>query len=74
MPKLPTLSGQDVARILESFGWRMARQRGSHIIMTKDGHVASLAIPNHKTVAKGTLRSLLRYADLTVEQFVMRFE
>jgi hypothetical protein len=31
-------------------------------------------IPNHKMVAKGTLRSLLRYAGLTVEQFVARFE
>jgi predicted RNA binding protein YcfA (HicA-like mRNA interferase family) len=74
MPKLPTLSGLDVSRILESFGWRVARQKGSHIIMTKDGHIASLAIPNHKTVAKGTLRSLLRHADLTIEQFITRFE
>jgi predicted RNA binding protein YcfA (HicA-like mRNA interferase family) len=74
MPKLPTLSGQDVARILESFGWSVARQRGSHIIMTKEGHMASLSIPNHQMVAKGTLRSLLRYAGLTVEQFVARFE
>jgi predicted RNA binding protein YcfA (HicA-like mRNA interferase family) len=74
MPKLPNLSGPDVARIFESFGWRVARQRGSHIIMTKEGYMASLAIPNHKTVAEGTLRSLLRYAGLTVEQFVMSFE
>jgi hypothetical protein len=42
--------------------------------MTKEGHMASLSIPNHQMVAKGTLRSLLRYAGLTVEQFVARFE
>lgn len=70
MAGLPALSGQEVVRAFESFGWRVARQRGSHIIMTKAGESITLSIPNHKEVAKGTLRSLLRSASLTAAEFV----
>jgi len=51
-------------------GWEVARQRGSHIIMAKTGNIATLVVPDHKEIAKGTLRSLIRDAGLTVEEFV----
>ncbi|HKQ53603.1 MAG TPA: type II toxin-antitoxin system HicA family toxin [Pyrinomonadaceae bacterium] len=70
MASLPALSGNEVVRVFESFGWRVARQRGSHIIMIKEGEIITLSIPNHKEVAKGTLRSLIRSANLTVDEFV----
>jgi len=70
MASLPALSGTEVVRVLKSFGWNVARQRGSHIIMTKAGEIVTLSIPNHKEVAKGTLRSLIRSANLTVDEFV----
>jgi predicted RNA binding protein YcfA (HicA-like mRNA interferase family) len=70
MASLPVLSGQEVVRVFESFGWSVARQRSSHIIMTKEGEVVTLSIPNHKEVARGTLRSLIRFANLTVAEFV----
>ena len=38
--------------------------------MTKDGALVTLSVPNHREVAKGTLRSLIRTAGLTVEEFV----
>jgi predicted RNA binding protein YcfA (HicA-like mRNA interferase family) len=44
-------------------------QSGSHIIMTKSGETITLSIPDHKEVAKGTLRSLIRAANLTVDEF-----
>jgi predicted RNA binding protein YcfA (HicA-like mRNA interferase family) len=66
----PVLSGQEVVRVFESFGWSIARQKSSHIIMTKEGEVATLSIPNHKEVARGTTRSLIRSANLTVDEFV----
>ena len=47
----------------------MARQRSSHIVMTKEGEMATLSVPHHKEVAKGTLRSLIRSAGLTVDEF-----
>jgi predicted RNA binding protein YcfA (HicA-like mRNA interferase family) len=70
MPSLPILTGQDLVRVFGSFGWRVARQRGSHIIMTKDNENVTLSIPNHREVARGTLRSLIRAANLTVDEFV----
>ncbi len=70
MPSLPVLSGKEVVRVFESFGWSVARQRGSHIIMTKEGEIVTLSVPDHKEVAKGTLRSLIRSANLTADEFV----
>ena len=44
MPLLPALRGREVAAVFESLGWSIARQQGSHIIMTKKGSIATLAI------------------------------
>ncbi len=68
--KLPVLSGRDVVRAFAVAGWETARQRGSHIILVKPGSIATLSVPDHREVAKGTLRSLIRDAGLTVEEFV----
>lgn len=70
MSHLPVLSGRRVVKVFKSFGWQVARQRGSHIILIKPGHIATLSVPDHSEVARGTLRALIRLADLTVEQFV----
>ncbi len=67
---LPVLSGREVVRVFESFGWEVARQRGSHIILVKEGELATLSVPDHQEVAKGTLRSLIRTSGLTVSEFV----
>jgi predicted RNA binding protein YcfA (HicA-like mRNA interferase family) len=67
---LPILSGRDVVRVFASLGWRVARQSGSHIIMIKEGEIASLSVPDHKEVARGTLRQLIRAANLSVDEFV----
>ena len=72
MPSLPVLSGRELVRIFESFGWSVARQRGSHIVMTKTGEVVTLSIPSHREVARGTLRSLIRSANLTVDEFLRK--
>ena len=69
MPALPVLSGRKVVRAFQKLGWQIARQRGSHIILVKDGEIASLSVPDHKEVARGTLRSLIRTAGITVEEF-----
>ena len=70
MPPLPTLSGRKTVRVFESLGWEVARQRGSHIVLVKEGSSATLSVPDHRTVAKGTLRALIRDADLTLSEFV----
>ena len=70
MDSLPVLSGQEAVRVFQGFGWSVARQKSSHVIMTKEGEPATLSIPNHKEVARGTLRSLIRSANLTIDEFV----
>jgi predicted RNA binding protein YcfA (HicA-like mRNA interferase family) len=67
---LPVMSGREVVRVFESLGWEAVRQTGSHIIMTKDEELVTLSVPDHREVAKGTLRSLIRNAGLTVEEFI----
>jgi predicted RNA binding protein YcfA (HicA-like mRNA interferase family) len=69
MPQVPVMSGREVVRVFEKHGWEVARQRGSHIIMVRTGQNVTLSIPDHKEVAKGTLRSLIRAAGLTVQEF-----
>ena len=69
MPSLPVLNGNEVVKAFQRVGWELARQRGSHIIMVQEGFSASLSVPNHRPVARGTLRSLIRDAGLSVEEF-----
>ena len=71
-PSLPILSGREVVRAFESLGWQVARQSGSHIIMVKESEMTTLSIPDHREVAKGTLRSLIRAAGITVSEFIAR--
>ncbi len=59
---LPVLSGREVVRAFQQFGWQVARQKASHIILIKPGHIATLSVPDHNEV--------IRDADLTVQEFV----
>ena len=70
MPPLPVVSGREVVRALEGLGWVVARQRGSHVVMTKLGSTTTLSIPDHRELDRGTLRSLIRAAGITVEEFI----
>ena len=70
MPAVPLLKPRAVIKTFERLGWEVARQRGSHIILTKEGHIATLSVPNHPEVARGTLRGLIAKAGITVEEFL----
>jgi predicted RNA binding protein YcfA (HicA-like mRNA interferase family) len=70
MAALPVVSGRDAVKAFQRLGWTVARQSVSHIIMVHPDHNASLSIPDHREVAKGTPRSLIRHANLTVDEFV----
>ncbi|MFZ5494936.1 MAG: type II toxin-antitoxin system HicA family toxin [Verrucomicrobiota bacterium] len=70
MPQVPKLSGRGVVKVFGRDGWALARQKGSHMILVKDGHWATLSVPDHREVAPGTLRSLIRASGLTVDEFV----
>ncbi|MGR3176323.1 MAG: type II toxin-antitoxin system HicA family toxin [Candidatus Scalindua sp.] len=50
-------------------GWSVARQKGSHVMMTKPKYQWTLSIPQHNEIGLGLLRKLIRQADLTIEDF-----
>lgn len=58
-------------RAFERAGFALVRISGSHHIMKRDGHPFLLSVPVHGSdpVKRGTLRSLIRDAGLTVEEF-----
>jgi predicted RNA binding protein YcfA (HicA-like mRNA interferase family) len=70
MAVVPVLSGREVVKAFAHDGWQIARQRGSHIILIKSGGMVTLSVPDHREVAKGTLRSLIRFSGLIVDEFV----
>jgi len=70
MPALPVISGREAHRAFERAGWQFDRQRGSHMILIKPGSFATLSVPDHREIARGTLRSLIRASGMTVEEFI----
>ena len=70
MKKIPLLSGQEVVKIFKRLGWEVVRHRGSHIILVKEGSIATLSVPNHHEVARGTLRPLIARVGLSVDEFL----
>lgn len=70
MKQLPRISGQECIKALIKAGFYFKRQHGSHIILRKDNPFGQLIVPNHKELDKGTLRAIIRQADLSVEEFI----
>jgi predicted RNA binding protein YcfA (HicA-like mRNA interferase family) len=67
--KLPVVSARKLVAALARFGYEVDHQTGSHLILRQDfPPYRRLTVPRHKEIAKGTLRSILRNAGLTVEQ------
>ena len=71
MAKLPVVSGRETVRTLGRVGYRLDRQRGSHLILRhEDPPHRRLTVPDHRELAKGTLRAIIREAGLTVDAFI----
>ena len=66
MPRLPQVSGPDLVKLLLSLGYQVIRQRGSHIRLRKVSDLGehNITVPNHDTVAKGTLNDILTRVSL----------
>ena len=70
MGDLPVVSGRSVVKALGKLGYEFDRQRGSHMVLRQKAPPHRRAVvPDHKEVAKGTLRSIIREAGLTVDEF-----
>jgi predicted RNA binding protein YcfA (HicA-like mRNA interferase family) len=70
MGTLANISGKEAAKAFARAGWIAVGQVGSHLVMSKAGSRANLSIPQHKELATGTLRSLIRASGLTVDEFL----
>jgi len=68
MPSLPRVSGAEVVRALERLGFRVTRQRGSHIVMRRGA--AGCVVPNHRELKTGTLAGVIKQAGIAVAEFL----
>ncbi len=61
MPRLPQVSGSDLVKLLQSLGYEVVRQRGSHIRLKKMTALGehAITVPAHKVIAKGTLSDII---------------
>jgi predicted RNA binding protein YcfA (HicA-like mRNA interferase family) len=70
MKKLPRISGRECVKTLEKLGFHFKRQEGSHIILRKDDPFAQIVVPDHKELDRGTLRAIIRHANISVDEFI----
>ncbi len=67
--RLRLCSGAEAVKKFKRTGWTINRQVGSHIMMVKPDYPYTLSIPQHKELGIGLLKSLIRQANLSVEEF-----
>ncbi len=66
---LKLCSGSEAVKKFQRAGWKVNRQKGSHIMMTKEDYEYTLSIPLHAELGPGILRKLIRQANLSIEAF-----
>jgi predicted RNA binding protein YcfA (HicA-like mRNA interferase family) len=68
MRRLPVLSGWELVRALEKAGFEVDRQKGSHIVLRQvSAPHRRVTVPDHREVAKGTLRAILKQAGISYD-------
>ena len=72
MPELPRISGDEAIKIFIKIGFYIARQKGGHVVMRRDNK--GCVIPKHKALAVGTLKSGIRQAGITSDEFVAAYK
>ncbi len=75
MTKLPILSAHETIKALNSIGFQVVSQKGSHIKMKRknDNETFTVIIPNYNEIPIGTLKSIIRQAGLSPEDFIKLF-
>ena len=67
-PALADVPLRDVIRALVAAGFAHVRTKGSHAVF-KHPNGRVVVVPQHNTIKRGTLASILRQAGLTVPEF-----
>lgn len=69
MPKLPSISPEKLGKVLERFGFRLERIKGSHHFYHNPETKKSTSVPFHgKDVPKGLLNEILKEAGISREE------
>ncbi len=66
---LPCISGRECVKALQKKGYLFIRQTGSHIIIRRTDPFSQITVPDHKELDRGTLRSIIRQANLSIDEF-----
>jgi len=72
LSKLPLLSWREVVKALAKAGFKVARQKGSHLILIKGEYI--LPVPKHEEIKRGLLMEIIAEAGLTKEEFLKLIE
>lgn len=67
--QLKICSGADAVKKLKRNGWKAMRQKGSHVMMIKEGYLYTLSIPQHKELGVGLIRKIEHQAQLSIAEF-----
>jgi predicted RNA binding protein YcfA (HicA-like mRNA interferase family) len=69
---IPSLAYSLIISALERDGWRVDRQKGSHIRLSKiaEGRVRKITVPAHRPVKRSTLAKIIKQAHLTIDEFL----
>ncbi len=70
MSKLPVISGNECVKALKRLDFYIKRQHGSHMIMRKDDPFHQVVVPDHKTIDRGTLHSIIKQAGISVDELI----
>ena len=75
MSRIPPLDARRVIKILERAGFRVARQKGSHLIMISDKKTR-IVIPVHpgRDLKPGLIQAIMKEAGLSREEFLKLLE
>ena len=70
MTKLPIISGRKAVKIFKKLGYEVIHQRGSHIKLRNWNTGNTLIIPDHKELDRGTLKGIIKDAEIEIETFL----
>lgn len=75
MAKLPSLTGSELITLLQKIGFKVVRQKGSHVrLRHEDNRIVTVPVHANKAIGKGLLLKILRDAELTKDELVNLIE
>lgn len=70
MPPLPSVNAPELIRALKRAGFREVGQKGSHLKLRRGDNVVTVPVHGSRDIRRGTLRTILRYAGMTVQELL----